>query len=72
MCFILTIVALTVSGKIDRVNVLRIDMAMQLRHLTGALQGINTNVFLKKKLQKLNSCIYTKKLEMYLKLSGIL
>ena len=39
--------------------------------LMGALQGINTNGFIKK-LQKLNSCIYTKKLAMYLKFSGIL
>ena len=33
---------LTVRGKIDWVNGLTIDTATQLRHLTGALQGINT------------------------------
>ena len=67
-CFILTTVVLTVRGEINR---LRIDMATQLRHLTGALQGINKNGFLKK-LQKLNNCICTNKLAMYLTFSGIL
>ena len=62
---------LTALGKVDWVNGLRIDMVMQLRHLTEAIQGINTNGFFKK-LQKLNCCIYTKKLAMYLKFSGIL
>ena len=38
------LVVLTVHGKIDRVNGFNgINAATQLRHLTGALQGINTN-----------------------------
>ena len=71
MCFIFTIVVLTVCGKINRVNSLRTDMAMQLRHLRGALQSRHKHKWLLKKLQKLNRCVYTKKLATYLKFSHI-